>query len=798
MHVYKDYYPPVKGGIENHLNLLCNGLKDRGVDVQVIVSNRCNKFEIDTFNGISVAKVPQWGRFYSAPITPSFHLYLKAFGKDADIIHFHHPNPTAEFSYLFSKLNKKKLIVTYHSDIIRQDKLGKLYAPFRVLFLNKADRILATSPNYIQSSSVLNKYRHKCTVIPLGIDTRRFSSADDALTVAAIKGRYGDKPIILFVGCFRYYKGLPYLISAMKSIDARLLLIGNGPEYAKLFDFVERMHLNDKIKFLGELSDDEVNAYYKACDIFVLPSHLRSEAFGLVQLEAMCCRKPVISTELGTGTSFVNVNQQTGLTVRPNDVGALSTAIQYLIHHPEKRTLYGENGFKRVNRLFTADVMVESILELYEELLQGEHRAHLQSIGEPSRKERRRDRQIKVLRVVSRLNIGGPSIHVKNLTEAIDQNKFLTKLVTGSISPDEGDMSYITQFQRNVRVTIPELQREINLFKDLVALFKVGKLIRQFDPDIIHSHTSKAGTVARIAALVSNAFRAKKIIVIHTFHGNVLHGYFGRIKSFFILMIERLLATFTDRIVAISKSQKWELSSNYKICSPNKIDTIKLGFNLTPFINCEDQQGRLRERFDIPADSVLIGIVGRMAPIKKHKMFLDSAKLLIEGTKMQKITFILVGDGEERSFLEKYVHHIGIANYVIFHGWEKDIPMVYADLNILALTSLNEGTPVSVIEAMAAKVPVITTGVGGIKDLLGRSDVNQPSPMSFKICQRGILCPKDDSHAFFTALTYMIDSGYLFDRDRFSKAQDYVVKNYSVDRLVRDIEALYDRLLYDN
>jgi glycosyltransferase involved in cell wall biosynthesis len=175
LQVYKDYYPPIKGGIECHLNLLANGLKDRGVAVDVLVSSNSHRFETETYNGINVFKAPQLGRFYSAPITPTFQYYLTRLGKDADIIHFHHPNPTADFCYLFTDLNKK-LVVTYHSDIIRQDKLGMLYAPFRTIFLTKADKIIATSPNYIKTSKVLRQFAHKCTVIPLGIDIARFAS----------------------------------------------------------------------------------------------------------------------------------------------------------------------------------------------------------------------------------------------------------------------------------------------------------------------------------------------------------------------------------------------------------------------------------------------------------------------------------------------------------------------------------------------------------------------------------------------------------------------------------------------
>jgi glycosyltransferase involved in cell wall biosynthesis len=368
LHVYKDYYPPIKGGIEGHINLLCDGLKSRGVDVQVLVSNVTNKFQIELFNGIPIAKAPQLGRCFSAPLTPTFHLYLRKYGKSADIIHFHHPNPTAEFAYFFARLNKK-IVVTYHSDIIRQDKLGKIYSPFRNMFLKASHRIIATSPNYIQTSRILKKFENKCTVIPLGIDVKRFELNGDFSKIKRIKDGSNGRPLILFVGRFRYYKGLHILIQAIQKVNATLMLIGSGPEEARLRALVQEYHLHEKVKFLGDLPDAEVNAHYQACDIFVLPSHLRSEAFGIVQLEAMCCKKPVVCTELGTGTSFVNVHQKSGLIVKPNDIDSLSYGLNFFIDYPEKRISCGQYGHNRVAKLFTAKRMVDSILQLYEEVM---------------------------------------------------------------------------------------------------------------------------------------------------------------------------------------------------------------------------------------------------------------------------------------------------------------------------------------------------------------------------------------------------------------------------------------------
>jgi len=410
-------------------------------------------------------------------------------------------------------------------------------------------------------------------------------------------------------------------------------------------------------------------------------------------------------------------------------------------------------------------------------------------------REEEKKRKIRILRTISRMNIGGASIHVKNLTENLNSEKFAARLITGTVSPGEGDMGYITNFKDNVRIVIPELQREISPSRDLKALFKVIREIHRFKPDIIDSHTSKAGVISRVAALICNLCQRRKIITVHTFHGNVLSGYFGRVKSFLFLMTERFMAKFTDRIIAISQSQKRELVNVYKIDSPKKISVLKLGFDLLPFQTSHRQKGTLRKKLGISNDTLLVGIVGRMAPIKNHRMFLEAGKQLIENQDKKEIRLILVGDGEECHHLEDYTDSLGIRENVVFYGWEKNIPMIYADIDILALTSLNEGTPVSVIEAMAASVPVITTGVGGVKDLLGQFQPGQSRNQSFRVCERGILCPENDPATFAGALNFMLSSDYLNEKHRFDKAQEYVLNHYSMDRLLNEIENLYQKLI---
>jgi len=368
LQIYKDYYPPVRGGIEGHVNVLSHGLRERGVDVEVLVSNINGKLEIETIDGITVTKVPQIIRLASAPLNYSLFYWIKKIGKKFDLLHFHLPNPTAVISFLMSGL-KKKSIATYHSDIIRQRLTAKLYRPFLRIFLTKIDCIIATSPNYIDSSIILRKYRQKCQVVPLGVNIARFKDHySDLLPASSIRHSYGNR-ILLFVGKFRYYKGLHILIEAMKHINGMLLLIGGGFLEAELKRQAVRDGLENKIAFLGELSDQDVNIFLRTCDVFVLPSVERSEAFGIVQLEAMACGKPVVCTELGTGTSYVTQHQKNGIVIEPNQPAALAQAINFLLDNPEIRLTYGQAGFERVKKYFSSDRMIDDIKTLYAQCL---------------------------------------------------------------------------------------------------------------------------------------------------------------------------------------------------------------------------------------------------------------------------------------------------------------------------------------------------------------------------------------------------------------------------------------------
>jgi glycosyltransferase involved in cell wall biosynthesis len=407
-----------------------------------------------------------------------------------------------------------------------------------------------------------------------------------------------------------------------------------------------------------------------------------------------------------------------------------------------------------------------------------------------------KDERIKVLRIISRMNIGGPAIHVSLLCKKINQDKFESKLVTGSISASEGNMVHLMQGSNGMVRHIPELQREINPVRDMIAFLRIFKIMIEEKPLIVHTHTAKAGTIGRAAGGAYKLLSGKKIALVHTFHGSVLEGYFGPIKSKLFKYIERCMALMTDSVIAISLTQKDDLVNKYKIAASRKIQIINLGFDLSPFLGSNGRKQEIfRKQWSLDEDTILIGIVGRLVPIKNHHMFLDAAKLFLERYGDVDVRFLIVGDGEQRAELEKYVMDLAIGDKVLFCGWENDIPKLYANLDILAMTSTNEGTPVSIIEAMASLVPVISTDVGGIKDLLGEYQNGAMGPSGFKVCRRGYLCPHHDPTAFADGIKHIIDNELGKKSSRVQSARNYVLENYSEKTLIKKVEKLYERLL---
>jgi GT2 family glycosyltransferase len=424
--------------------------------------------------------------------------------------------------------------------------------------------------------------------------------------------------------------------------------------------------------------------------------------------------------------------------------------------------------------------------------------------------------RIKVLRIIARLNVGGPAIHVALLMHGLDPRVFESILVTGKVSSQEGDMSYLLDGSDKKAIMVSKLQRDLNLKNDLKALFRVLRILIQERPDVVHTHTAKAGAIGRIAVFVHNFVFGRKVRVIHTFHGHVFRGYFGKLKSLFFVWTERLLARITDVVVAVSEGQTRELSSQYHIAPKDKFRVVRLGFDLEPFFSAANLKGQFRKSLGIDSEMILVGIVGRLVPIKNHKMFLRSARIFLDNNPDVPARFLIIGDGELRNDLVAFCELQGLSDHVKFCGWKRDLPEVYADIDILCLTSINEGTPVSIIEAMASSVPVISTDAGGVRDLLGSPTrpslrANPPAGQSesarstngqvpgisqdqFQVCERGILCQQDDAEALAGGLEYVIRNKHVWE-DISNSARSFVANIYSKERLLRDLESVYLELL---
>lgn len=388
-------------------------------------------------------------------------------------------------------------------------------------------------------------------------------------------------------------------------------------------------------------------------------------------------------------------------------------------------------------------------------------------------------KKIKVLRIIARLNIGGPAIHTILLTEGLNKDRFESILACGKVAEGERDMMYLAESKGVKPIIIPELGRELSLKNDLIAFWKLFILMIREKPDIVHTHTAKAGALGRLAALIAGVkFR------VHTFHGHIFHSYFGNLKTKIFILIERLISLFTSKIIVVSQQINRELLQ-YRISSDDKIEIVNLGFELENLLSLNN---------DVNDDSMRVGIVGRLTAIKNHKLFLDAAKELLRVRK-HGANFIIVGDGELKQELEKYASSLGIDKHVEFRGWQKSLENIYKNLDIVCLTSLNEGTPVSLIEAMAAGRPVVATNVGGIKDIvLEESSTFNKNYDKITVSDRGVAVDSFAPEVFAEAISLLIKDKDL-RMDLGSNGRKFVEKRFKKDRLIKDIESLYNRLI---
>lgn len=382
----------------------------------------------------------------------------------------------------------------------------------------------------------------------------------------------------------------------------------------------------------------------------------------------------------------------------------------------------------------------------------------------------------KIVIVIARLIIGGPTEHVMLLNTRLDPASFQSVLVCGRGNPGEADLLDRARAQNLCIAEIPEIVGEANFgLRDVIAIWKLYRILRRERAAIVHTHTAKAGFVGRIAGWL-----ARTPTVIHTYHGHVLRGYYSPLKTRLLRWLETLLARVCRVIVVVSPMVGDELV-NLGVVSRSKVRVIPLGIELDRYLTCDSLRGAFHAELRLPPDARLVAVVGRIAPIKNHDLFLDAAKRVLAA--IPNAYFLVIGDGLGRPVLEQRAHTLGIASNVIFTGWRLDLARVYADLDVLVVSSINEGTPVSAIEALAAGCPVVATSVGGVPDVITDGI-------------HGYLVPSRDVDAMADRIvTLLRDPAQR--RAMGCAGREMAAARFRADRLIRDIESLYRELLED-
>lgn len=369
LHFFKTSLPDTVGGIEQVISQLASGTALLGVENDVLALSKVSDSQHLAMSGYQLHRAKQDFVIASTGFSISVIWKFYRLARRADIVHYHFPWPYMDILH-FLTFVKKPTVLTYHSDIIRQKRLLRLYKPLKNKFLGSVDKIIATSPNYLESSAVLKKFSNKVSIIPIGLNQSSYPEADEN-RVRSWQARVGQK-FFLFVGVIRYYKGLHVLLEASRNVDYPIVIVGAGPIELELKIQAAKLGLLN-VYFLGHLSDDDKVALLSSCYAVVFPSHLRSEAFGISLLEGAMYGKPLISSEIGTGTTFINITDETGLVVPPGDSVALEQSMRFLWENPSVAMRMGKKARERYETYFTADKMVQSYMHTYEQLLKSKN-----------------------------------------------------------------------------------------------------------------------------------------------------------------------------------------------------------------------------------------------------------------------------------------------------------------------------------------------------------------------------------------------------------------------------------------
>jgi glycosyltransferase involved in cell wall biosynthesis len=384
-------------------------------------------------------------------------------------------------------------------------------------------------------------------------------------------------------------------------------------------------------------------------------------------------------------------------------------------------------------------------------------------------------RRLTVVRIIDRLNVGGPAIHAVLTAGGLDRERFRTILIVGSVEVGEADMSYLLESRGIECVVIPSLGRELRPLRDIVTAWRLFQVMRRERPDIVHTHKAKAGALGRAVAVLLGV-----PVIVHTFHGHVLRGYFGPAKTRLFLGLEQLLARFTTTLIALSDRLVTELADELRVAPRERFHIVPLGFDLAPFAACQRSEpganGVLRSQLGVGSETQLLAIIGRMVPVKDHDTFVAAAAELARVR--DDVHFVFIGGGELEEHVRQDIAARGLSSRAHFLGWRRDLAPLYADLDVVVLSSINEGTPVALIEAMASGVPVVSTNVGGVPDLLDHG-------------RRGEIVPPRDPAALAAGMNRALSPE---SRARAVAIRPEILRDFGAPRLFGDLERLYLKL----
>jgi glycosyltransferase involved in cell wall biosynthesis len=784
------------GGPARHALVLNAGLRAHGFESVLVYGSvgpgEGSLEDLVAASDLRSVKVPWLGRRISlwSDARALYELVRVIFREQPDIVHTHTAKAgtlgrLAAFIFNLTRRRGRRCAVvhTFHGHVF-----AGYFRPAVSFAVRWTERIMACLTDRVvaisgrQRDDICDTFQAappwKTTVVELGLHLDHLLRLEADTSLRTALGFEPGHVVFGYVGRLVPIKDLPTLIrgfalAASDVPEARLMIAGDGELRSSLEALADDLGVGERVRFAGWQRD--LAAVYGAMDVGILSS--RNEGTPVALIEAMAAGKPVVATAVG-GVEDIVTSGQTGWVVPPADAAALAAAMRRLARTAGERQAFGRAARCSARGRFSADRLVADVSNLYLRTLV--ERRRLPSEHEWTR--RMRPRPLRALGVIARLNIGGPARHAVVLSEGLRARGFEPVLVHGSIGAGEGSLDDLAEGRPFRSIRLPALGRQVHPWGDLRAFYRLVRLMYRERPDIVHTHTAKAGTLGRLAALAFNVSRprARRSIVIHTFHGHVFSGYFGRVGSAAVRAVERGMSLLSDRIVTISASQKQEICERYRVAAPEKVDVVELGIVLEPLLRLAPDDDR-RQSLGFAADDLVFGYVGRLVPIKNLEMLVRAFAAVVP--RVPRARLALVGDGELRHSLRGLVRDLALDDLVRFTGWQRDLEMVYGSMDVCVLSSKNEGTPVALIEAMAAARPVIATAVGGVSDVVrdGRT---------------GIVVPVDDVVGLSEAMIHLAENPA--ERRRMGLAgRQAMASRFAPGRLVDETADLYVRTLVE-